>query len=163
VKAALPATLPLFRLQHHFQVAAGMLSVVLLSDAGTGVQALCTAACTRLLCWLKYHFACFIITPQWQHACWVLCCSELQEQVYRHCVQQLVEGCFSGYNATVFAYGQTGSGKTHTMGTSGEVAGAEEEEQGITPRVIKSVLHALWWYALRVPGKSSAALWSVDS
>ncbi len=63
--------------------------------------------------------------------------------MYRHCVQQLVEGCFAGYNATVFTYGQTGSGKTHTMGTSGEVAGAEEEEQGITPRVIRSALHAL--------------------
>lgn len=66
---------------------------------------------------------------------------QLQDQVYRHCVQQLVEGCFAGYNATVFAYGQTGSGKTHTMGTSGEVCGAEEEEQGITPRVIRSVWH----------------------
>ncbi len=61
--------------------------------------------------------------------------------MYNHCVRQLVESCFAGYNATVFAYGQTGSGKTHTMGTSGEVAGAEEEEQGITPRVIRSIMH----------------------
>ena len=75
--------------------------------------------------------------------CCVVLNSQLQEQVYRHCVQPLVEGCFAGYNATVFAYGQTGSGKTHTMGTSGEVAGVEEEEQGITPRVIRSALHAL--------------------
>ncbi|KAL0020541.1 hypothetical protein WJX79_010459 [Trebouxia sp. C0005] len=66
-----------------------------------------------------------------------------QEQVYRHCAQQLVEGCFAGYNATVFAYGQTGSGKTHTMGTSGEIAGAEEEEQGITPRVIRQLFEGI--------------------
>lgn len=64
----------------------------------------------------------------------------MQEQVYNHCVSQLVDSCFSGYNATVLAYGQTGSGKTHTMGTSGEVAGAQEEEQGITPRVIRYTL-----------------------
>ena len=25
--------------------------------------------------------------------------------MYDHCVQQLVEGCFAGYNATVLAYG----------------------------------------------------------
>ena len=61
----------------------------------------------------------------------------MQAFVYDHCVRQLVEGCFAGYNATVFAYGQTGSGKTHTMGTSGEMAAAEEEQQGIAPRVIR--------------------------
>ena len=70
-------------------------------------------------------------------------CQHLQEQVYNHCVSQLVDSCFSGYNATVLAYGQTGSGKTHTMGTSGEVAGAEEEEQGITPRVIRYALQII--------------------
>ena len=61
----------------------------------------------------------------------------LQEQVYDHCVSQLVDSCFAGYNATVLAYGQTGSGKTHTMGTSGDLAGGEEEEHGVTPRVIR--------------------------
>lgn len=71
------------------------------------------------------------------HSCYSCCDCYMQELVYSHCVSQLVDSCFSGYNATVFAYGQTGSGKTHTMGTSGEVAGAEEAEQGITPRVIK--------------------------
>ena len=54
-------------------------------------------------------------------------------------MQQLVEGCFAGYNATVLAYGQTGSGKTHTMGTSINAAGVEEDDCGITPRVIRSV------------------------
>ncbi|KAL3145648.1 hypothetical protein ABBQ32_003187 [Trebouxia sp. C0010 RCD-2024] len=69
--------------------------------------------------------------------------SSEQEQVYNHCVSQLVDSCFSGYNATVLAYGQTGSGKTHTMGTSGEVAGAQEEEQGITPRVIRQLFKGI--------------------
>lgn len=46
-----------------------------------------------------------------------------QYQVYDSCVRKLVEGCFSGYNATVLAYGQTGSGKTYTMGT-----GFDEDE-----------------------------------
>ena len=62
----------------------------------------------------------------------------LQGNIYNHCVQQLVDGCFAGYNATVLAYGQTGSGKTHTMGTSVNAAAAEEEDYGITPRVIRS-------------------------
>ena len=30
-----------------------------------------------------------------------------QEDVYEKCVDNLVTGCFDGYNATVFAYGQT--------------------------------------------------------
>lgn len=29
-----------------------------------------------------------------------------QRDIYTDCVQQLVEGCFEGYNATVLAYGQ---------------------------------------------------------
>jgi hypothetical protein len=41
-----------------------------------------------------------------------------QEEVYSKCVEELVDACFEGYNATVLAYGQTGSGKTYTMGTS---------------------------------------------
>ena len=42
-----------------------------------------------------------------------------QQDVYDRChVASLVDGCFHGYNATIFAYGQTGSGKTYTMGSS---------------------------------------------
>ena len=29
-----------------------------------------------------------------------------QGELYEHCTQKLVEGCFEGYNATVLAYGQ---------------------------------------------------------
>ncbi|KAI2659276.1 Kinesin-like protein KIF21B [Labeo rohita] len=59
-----------------------------------------------------------------------------QHQIYSACVQKLVEGCFEGYNATVFAYGQTGSGKTYTMGTGFDVT-VSDEEQGIIPRAVR--------------------------
>lgn len=29
-----------------------------------------------------------------------------QHSIYQACVYKLIEGCFDGYNATVFAYGQ---------------------------------------------------------
>lgn len=32
-----------------------------------------------------------------------------QHQIYSACVHKLIEGCFEGYNATVFAYGQVRS------------------------------------------------------
>uniref|UniRef100_A0AAZ3QH00 Kinesin-like protein KIF21B n=1 Tax=Oncorhynchus tshawytscha TaxID=74940 RepID=A0AAZ3QH00_ONCTS len=59
-----------------------------------------------------------------------------QKQIYAACVHKLIEGCFDGYNATVFAYGQTGSGKTYTMGTGFDVQEEEEEERGIVPRAV---------------------------
>lgn len=31
-----------------------------------------------------------------------------QHSIYQTCVHKLIEGCFEGYNATVFAYGQVG-------------------------------------------------------
>ncbi|XP_078276850.1 kinesin-like protein KIF21B [Rhinoraja longicauda] len=65
-----------------------------------------------------------------------------QYDVYKSCVDKLVEGCFEGYNATVFAYGQTGSGKTHTMGTGFNV-NITVEEQGIIPRAIKHLFEGI--------------------
>ncbi|XP_036360746.1 kinesin-like protein KIF21A isoform X4 [Octopus sinensis] len=59
----------------------------------------------------------------------------VQKDVYETCVQMLVEGCFEGYNATVFAYGQTGSGKTYTMGSGFDVD-VPTEDIGIIPRAI---------------------------
>ncbi|KAL6106292.1 kif21a [Pungitius sinensis] len=58
-----------------------------------------------------------------------------QEAVYASCTEKLIEGCFEGYNATVFAYGQTGSGKTYTMGTGFDV-NITDEELGIIPRAV---------------------------
>ncbi|XP_033100034.1 kinesin-like protein KIF21A isoform X6 [Anneissia japonica] len=59
-----------------------------------------------------------------------------QESLYNSTVHRLIEGCFEGYNATVFAYGQTGSGKTYSMGTGFE-QGITEEQQGIIPRAVR--------------------------
>ncbi|XP_055899663.1 kinesin-like protein KIF21A isoform X3 [Biomphalaria glabrata] len=61
-----------------------------------------------------------------------------QESIYNTCVRGLIEGCFEGYNATVFAYGQTGSGKTYTMGTGFEapVVSSVTDEIGIVPRAV---------------------------
>ncbi|XP_034541490.1 kinesin-like protein KIF21A isoform X3 [Notolabrus celidotus] len=58
-----------------------------------------------------------------------------QDSIYTSCTEKLIEGCFEGYNATVFAYGQTGSGKTYTMGTGFDV-NISEEELGIIPRAV---------------------------
>uniref|UniRef100_A0A673KZL2 Kinesin motor domain-containing protein n=1 Tax=Sinocyclocheilus rhinocerous TaxID=307959 RepID=A0A673KZL2_9TELE len=65
-----------------------------------------------------------------------------QHQIYSACVHKLVEGCFEGYNATVFAYGQTGSGKTYTMGTGFDVT-MSEEEQGIIPRAVQHLFQGI--------------------
>ncbi|XP_038620153.1 kinesin-like protein KIF21A, partial [Tachyglossus aculeatus] len=53
-----------------------------------------------------------------------------REQIYAQCIEKLIEGCFEGYNASVFAHGQTGTGQTYTMGTGFDVH-ITEEEQGI--------------------------------
>lgn len=65
-----------------------------------------------------------------------------QHEIYEKCVFKLIEGCFDGYNATVFAYGQTGSGKTYTMGTGFDVAQSEEEE-GIVPRAVSHLFRGI--------------------
>ncbi|XP_056429622.1 kinesin-like protein KIF21A isoform X3 [Hyla sarda] len=60
----------------------------------------------------------------------------IQDDIYMQCTAKLIEGCFEGYNATVFAYGQTGSGKTYTMGTGFDV-NITDEEYGIIPRAVR--------------------------
>ncbi|KAB7501765.1 Kinesin-like protein KIF21A [Armadillidium nasatum] len=61
--------------------------------------------------------------------------STQQEDVYATCVENLVDGCFDGYNATVLAYGQTGSGKTYTMGTGLDIE-TSQDTLGIVPRAV---------------------------
>ncbi|XP_018408018.1 PREDICTED: kinesin-like protein KIF21A [Nanorana parkeri] len=73
-----------------------------------------------------------------------------QDDIYFQCTEKLIEGCFEGYNATVFAYGQTGSGKTYTMGTGFDV-NITEEEQGIISRAVKHLFR-------RIEDKQQAAL-----
>ncbi|XP_015208101.2 kinesin-like protein KIF21A isoform X10 [Lepisosteus oculatus] len=58
-----------------------------------------------------------------------------QDAIYSNCTEKLIEGCFEGYNATIFAYGQTGSGKTYSMGTGFDVS-IGENELGIIPRAV---------------------------
>ncbi|XP_056603911.1 kinesin-like protein KIF21A isoform X1 [Triplophysa dalaica] len=64
-----------------------------------------------------------------------------QEDIYCNCTENLIEGCFEGYNATIFAYGQTGSGKTHTMGTGFDVNG--DVELGIIPRAVSHLFRGI--------------------
>ncbi|KAF7208409.1 kinesin-like protein KIF21B isoform X1 [Nothobranchius furzeri] len=65
-----------------------------------------------------------------------------QPHIYQTCVHKLIEGCFEGYNATVFAYGQTGSGKTYTMGTGFDVS-LGVQEQGIIPRAVHQLFEGI--------------------
>ncbi|KAM4588438.1 kinesin-like protein KIF21B isoform 7-T7 [Odontesthes bonariensis] len=65
-----------------------------------------------------------------------------QQYIYQSCVYKLIEGCFEGYNATVFAYGQTGSGKTYTMGTGFDVS-LSLQEQGIIPRAVHQLFEGI--------------------
>ncbi|TRY85847.1 hypothetical protein DNTS_011883 [Danionella cerebrum] len=65
-----------------------------------------------------------------------------QDAIYTDCTEKLIEGCFEGYNATVFAYGQTGSGKTYTMGTGFDVA-VPAEELGIIPRAVTHLFRGI--------------------
>ncbi|XP_058629106.1 kinesin-like protein KIF21A isoform X2 [Onychostoma macrolepis] len=65
-----------------------------------------------------------------------------QDSIYSNCTEKLIEGCFEGYNATIFAYGQTGSGKTYTMGTGFDV-NITDEELGIIPRAISHLFRGI--------------------
>ncbi|XP_058273410.1 kinesin-like protein KIF21A isoform X2 [Hemibagrus wyckioides] len=65
-----------------------------------------------------------------------------QDAIYSNCTEKLIEGCFEGYNATIFAYGQTGSGKTYTMGTGFDV-NISEDEQGIIPRAVNHLFRGI--------------------
>ncbi|XP_077449985.1 kinesin-like protein KIF21A isoform X2 [Stigmatopora argus] len=65
-----------------------------------------------------------------------------QDDIYSQCTESLIEGCFEGYNATIFAYGQTGSGKTYTMGTGFDV-GIDEDELGIIPRAVNHLFRGI--------------------
>lgn len=61
-----------------------------------------------------------------------------QTEIYKSCIENLLNGCFEGYNASILAYGQTGSGKTYTMG-SNNWTNVNEQELGIIPRVIRDI------------------------
>ncbi|CAF1930846.1 unnamed protein product [Rotaria magnacalcarata] len=60
-----------------------------------------------------------------------------QDDVYRECIYDMIEGCFQGYSASILAYGQTGSGKTFTMGSGIEYS--DPTKEGILPRAIMHI------------------------
>ncbi|XP_033627005.1 kinesin-like protein KIF22 [Asterias rubens] len=58
-----------------------------------------------------------------------------QEDVYKKCVEPLMDKILNGQNVSIFAYGPTGAGKTHTMlGTA--------ENPGIIPRAVNGIQRA---------------------
>ena len=60
-----------------------------------------------------------------------------QERVFDEIAKDVVDGCFEGYNGTIFAYGQTGSGKTFTI-----TGGAERyADRGIIPRTLSYIFN----------------------
>ncbi|ELU12163.1 hypothetical protein CAPTEDRAFT_123482, partial [Capitella teleta] len=65
-----------------------------------------------------------------------------QDQIYEGCSHDLIEGCYEGYNATIFAYGQTGSGKTYSMGTGFDM-NAGQEHVGIIPRAMAHLFEGI--------------------
>jgi len=62
-----------------------------------------------------------------------------QEEVFQSMVLPIINEVLAGFNCTIFAYGQTGTGKTHTM--EGDIS--SEENAGIVPRSVKSILEKL--------------------
>jgi hypothetical protein len=67
-----------------------------------------------------------------------------QHDLYTRCgINNLVDGCFHGYNATIFAYGQTGSGKTYTMGSFAAGGDIPVENLGILPRVASRLFYTI--------------------
>ncbi|CAF2095343.1 unnamed protein product [Rotaria magnacalcarata] len=74
-----------------------------------------------------------------------------QEDIYRECVYDMIEGCFQGYSASILAYGQTGSGKTFTMGSGIEYMNPSEE--GILPRAIIHIFQRCASYERNVESK----------
>lgn len=65
--------------------------------------------------------------------------SSTQRDIYDNCVKSLVDGCFHGFNATIFAYGQTGSGKTFSVVGSPLSEDEEDDDEGIIPRALRQI------------------------
>jgi hypothetical protein len=64
-----------------------------------------------------------------------------QEAVFEKLGRPLVENALAGFNSSIIAYGQTGSGKTYSIfGPPGSLG---TQEEGLIPRVCKSILQSL--------------------
>ncbi|CAF0729447.1 unnamed protein product [Adineta ricciae] len=77
-----------------------------------------------------------------------------QDDVYRECVYDMIEGCFQGYSASILAYGQTGSGKTFTMGSGVEYN--DPAKEGILPRAIMHIFQRCANYEREAESKGIA-------
>ncbi|XP_070583534.1 chromosome-associated kinesin KIF4-like isoform X4 [Erythrolamprus reginae] len=78
-----------------------------------------------------------------------------QEEVFNVAIAPLMDGIFSGYNATVLAYGQTGSGKTYSMGGAYTCEQESDPMMGAIPRVIMLLFQEMkqreeWQFTVKV-------------
>eukprot|EP00727_Mastigamoeba_balamuthi_P007264 m51a1_g3158 putative kinesin heavy chain (1100) ;mRNA; r:353669-357500 len=65
--------------------------------------------------------------------------SGVQSDVYAATGQEIIRGCFDGFNGCIFAYGQTGSGKTYTMFGKASEGVNDPELLGVIPRVARDM------------------------
>lgn len=61
-----------------------------------------------------------------------------QETIYNHCTERLIEGCFEGYNATIFAYGQVGQQTLPSVVTGSAPRHGTQTFTGISLKGLKS-------------------------
>ncbi|CAF2596783.1 unnamed protein product [Rotaria sp. Silwood2] len=76
-----------------------------------------------------------------------------QEDIYRECIYDMIEGCFQGYSASILAYGQTGSGKTFTMGSGIEYM--DPLKEGMLPRAIMHIFQRCASYEREAESKGT--------
>ena len=66
-----------------------------------------------------------------------------QREVYDQAARPIIDSVLDGFNGTIFAYGQTASGKTHTMQGPDLSALEDVENQGIIPRMVRTVFNRI--------------------
>ena len=63
--------------------------------------------------------------------------------MYDQAARPIIDSVLDGFNGTIFAYGQTASGKTHTMQGPDVQAIEDVENQGIIPRMVRTVFNRI--------------------
>ena len=63
--------------------------------------------------------------------------------MYDQAARPIIDSVLDGFNGTIFAYGQTASGKTHTMQGPDMAAIEDVENQGIIPRMVRTVFNRI--------------------
>lgn len=72
--------------------------------------------------------------------------SLLQRRVYDDLGQLIVTNALDGYNCSLLAYGQTSSGKSYSM-----MGGADDDTQGLIPRICSALFHHISSTPSRTP------------